>query len=128
MLTIRPEQLAKFSEKTLKGFVDRMMPFLETHFPDQYHKLGDNRIRVLVQYGIVRGREYGIVRQCDVCQYIALMFVFGGKFDVDASLTALRTVLDDSRLADSSLRIKALYVAANDELRKKLNGTLPGEV
>jgi len=119
MLTIRPEQMEKFSEAALKSFEDRMVPFLATHFRDQSRALGESRVRLLVRHGIGRAGSYGIDGQRDVCQYICLMFVFGGNFDVNPKLSSMRAVLDDARLADSGTKIRTLYSAANRELHER---------
>jgi hypothetical protein len=119
MLTISPEQMARFSEVAVKRFEDQMVPFLATHFPDQSRKLGDERVRLLVRYGIDRARAYGIFRERDVCQYISLMFVFGGDFDKNPSLSSMRAALDDPRMNGPGMRIKALYRAASRDLRRR---------
>jgi hypothetical protein len=121
VLTIRTEQMEKFSEAAFKSFEDRMISFLAAHFPDQSGTLGEHRVRCLVRYGIVRSWKYGLDRERDVCQYIALMFVFGGNFDLNQDLPAMKAVLDNSCLPDPGKKMTALYAAANDELNRRAN-------
>lgn len=104
-----------------------MLPFLAKHFPDQSRMLGESRVRALVQHAIVRARGYGIVRECDVCQFIALIFVFNGDFDANPNLPSVRAVLDDPRLTDPGMRMKAISAAAHNELRREVNRPVPGQ-
>jgi hypothetical protein len=128
MLTLRAEQMVKFSEVALKQFEDRMVQFLAEHFGDQSRMLGESRVRLLVKYGIDQAGKYGIVRERDVCQYIALMFIFGGKFDVNPSLPAIQAVLNDPRLTDSGQKTTALAAAAKKELRRRAKAPAPRKV
>ena len=117
MLTIRREQTEVFRQERLRTFLDSMVPFVSQYFPQQCQQLGDKRIREFVRYGIARARSYGITRKRDVCQYVCLMFIFGGDFDRDGRLKSLQQALQNATIRQNSERmINQLYAAARRDL------------
>lgn len=119
MFQIRHEQMEPFREEAAKRFEDRMVSFLKEHFPDQSGKLGDTKVRQLIQYGVSRANRYGMTGQRDVCQYLGLMFMFGGNFDEDSRLSELREALLNPRLTPPGAKIEAVYCAATRELERR---------
>jgi hypothetical protein len=117
---MRAEQFEAFSRVALRAFEDRLLPFIATHFPDQVRRLGDERTRVIIQNGIDRARHYGLAAECDVCRYIALMFMLGPNFDSNPEFAAMRAVLEDSRQTDPGVKIKTVYAVAEIQLRKRV--------
>lgn len=118
MWTIRQDQVETFAQEHRHRFEDQMIPFLAKYFPEQCKKLGDTKIRQFIRYGITRAASYGVVRERDVCQYICLMFIFGGDFDRDSRLRHVRKILSDRTPRRSGALIKNLYAAATRDLRR----------
>jgi len=115
MLTLRPEQLQKFSDAAVKRFEDGMVVHLKKFFPEECAALGEVKLRQLIQHGIVRARLYGVTGRRDVCNYIDIMLVFGANFDIDPNLPWARQLLTNARVTDPSARMRRLYAVAMDQ-------------
>jgi hypothetical protein len=107
-MIIRPEQVAFLAQASKQRFVDQMVSKLSAHFPKRTSRLGEPRLRELIEYGIGRAREYGIVRQRDVGRYLTLMMMFGPNFDQNKSSADLYGALRDTRLKTSEARTNTL--------------------
>jgi hypothetical protein len=119
MLTIRQNQFDDFREAARQRFEKRMVEVLRESFPRSARKLEESGLRDVIQHGIKTARGYGVVRQCDVGRYIALMFMFGPNFDKKVSSGPLYTILRNPRFKSSAGRTNALCMAAVLALRAR---------
>lgn len=123
MWKIRQQQMDTLSEVSLKSFEDRMISFLQKHFPDQCEKLEQSGVRMLVHRGIARAREHGFLCEQDVCQFVALMILLGANFDRNPALPATQQVLNDADLNDfPELKMVTLYAAAEEDMKTRTVG------
>jgi hypothetical protein len=123
MLTMRQNQVEAFRHVAVQNFENRVSSHLKQFLPQLTERLGESGLRDVIQHGIKRAREYGIVRQRDVGRYIALMLMFGPYFDEKVSSGALYTILRDPRLRSSAARTAALCSAAVEALRSRTQRT-----
>jgi hypothetical protein len=123
MLTMRQEQVEAFRQNALRKFEDTLVEHLNRLFPQLASRLGDSGLRNVIQYGVRRAREYGIVRQCDAGRYIAVMLMFGPNFDQKRTSGPLYTTLRDRRFGSSAARTDALCKAASEALRIRTRRT-----
>ena len=100
MLTIRPEQMAVFSQSLLGKFEMTMIAHLHQTFPAQADALGDAQIRELIHFGIAQAKRYGIISERDVSRYIGLMMEWGRNFDCDDSLPWVSAILKHKYVQD----------------------------
>jgi hypothetical protein len=119
MWTIRREQFDVFRQHALRRFENEMVVHLQRLFPRLSEKVGNPGLRQVIQHGVGRAREYGIVRKRDVGRYIAVMLMFGPNFDQKKTSGHLRMVLRDPRFQSSEARTGALCKAALWALRKR---------
>jgi hypothetical protein len=127
MLTIRQEQVDAFRQVAIRKFEDTLVEHLNRLFPQLAVRLGESGLRNVIQYGIRRAREYGIVCQRDVGRYIAVMLMFGPNFDQKRSSGPLYAVLRDPRFESPAARTGALCKAASQALgiRTRRTGKKP---
>jgi hypothetical protein len=98
MLTLRPEQMEKFSEAALKRFEDRMVLFVQRFFPHRYGQIGEENVRGLIRSGISGSAAYNIWRECDVARYVTLMFSLRPDFDTHHETAWAKPLLTDPSL------------------------------
>jgi len=115
MFIIRRAQMEKFSEAAVSRFEGKLMIHLRTLFPRVCSRLGEQGVRDVIQHGIRRAAEYGIVRERDVSRYIGVMFMFGPEFDRKTK-DFFHDVLRDPVLG-AGARSNALCKAALSRLR-----------
>lgn len=116
MLTLRPEQVAKFDEVAQKRFEDWMVLHIRECFPDDSKEHSEANIRQLIRYGIKRGASYVIESGPDLCKYIDIMVMYGRDFDLDPELEWPQEILSDRELADPTDKVASLYAAAIADL------------
>lgn len=112
MWTIRQDQVERLKQDRRQKFEDEMVPRLTKLFPQTVKRLDESVLREAIRYGIERARGYGIVRRRDVARYIAVMFMFGSRFDQRIASGPLSVALRDPRLRSSRARADALCKAA----------------
>lgn len=115
MLTIRPKQIAAFSQVEVKKFEDWMVHHLNRFFPDQCQAAGESEVRKLVRHGIGRAGAHGFTAKREVCKYIDLMVVFGRQFDTDGRLPWAAEILGKKRPA--APKMQSLHDAATRYLK-----------
>ena len=81
MLTIRQEQLRVLGDIQREKFDEWLLDHLKKFFGEKCRRLGDTRLRQLIQYGTHRAASYGFTSKRDTCKYLDLMMVFGRDFD-----------------------------------------------
>jgi hypothetical protein len=116
MLTIRREQIDAFRRPAILDFENRMIEHIAKFFPKLFAELGEEKMRLTIQYGIKRAESYGIVAERDVCKYVNLMVACGRDFDRDPALPWARRVLNDPRVEAPSDRTEHLVNAALENL------------
>jgi len=84
MLSVRDDQVARFKEAAQRQFEEWMIQHLRRFFAKRCERMGEARVRELVEYGIRRAASYGITMRREVCKYIDVMVVLGRDFDRDA--------------------------------------------
>jgi hypothetical protein len=119
MLTIRKEQVDAFRQEALLRFENKMVAELRKFFPQTAEKLGEPGLREVIQHGLRRAGEYGIVRERDVGRYVAIAMMFGPNFDQKTSSGVMYSVLRDPRFRDSRARTDALCRYALRGLRRR---------
>jgi hypothetical protein len=115
MLTIRAEQMKKFSEVAVKRFEDMMVVHLDKFFPGSFKATGEPKVRELIRYGIKRAASYKIQAERDVSRYIDLMMVLGADFDSDRRLPWAGEILRSRNNPEQ--RIAVLLRTAEKHLR-----------
>jgi hypothetical protein len=128
MLTMRPEQMQKFSEAALKRFEDQMVIHLNKFFPEQCKAAGEPKLRETIQYGVQRATAYRITRSSDVCKYIDLMVVFGRDFDQSPQQAWAGEILNSKSVKGPVRRMALLFETAKKHrgLTKAGSETQPG--
>jgi hypothetical protein len=114
MLTVRPRQIAVFSQLEVKKFEDWMVQHLNRFFPDQCQAAGESEVRKLVRHGIGRAAVHGFAARREVCKYIDLMVVFGRQFDTDRRFPWAAEILGKKRPAVP--KMQSLHAAAKGYL------------
>jgi len=118
-VVIRAEQMRVFTQAAERRFADQMVEHLRKLFPRVSGKLGEPGLREVVQSGISRAGEYGILRQRDVGRYIAIMLMCGPNFDSKPGSGPLYAALRDPRFTGSRARTEALCQAALRGLKNR---------
>jgi len=117
VITIRPEQMKKFSEAAIRRFEDMMVVHLSRYFPNRCKAAGEPELRRAIRYGVKRAASYKIKAQPDVCRYIDLMMALGGDFDTDPKLPWASEILNAPTSQEQ--RISALLRTATQHLRRE---------
>ncbi|HEY6345529.1 MAG TPA: hypothetical protein VIY49_28865 [Bryobacteraceae bacterium] len=117
MLTIRPEQLAVFSQLEVRKFEQWMLAHLWRFFPRECRAAGDGQVRKTIRYGIERAGGYGVASKRDVCKYIDLMIVFGKNFDTDPRYPWAAQIL--GKPGDPAAKMRSALEAGQLHLRKQ---------
>ena len=104
MITIRSEQMKKFSEAASKRFEDLMVVHLSKYFPNQCKAAGEAELRRTIRYGVKRAASYKIKAQRDVSRYIDLMMVLGNDFDADGRLPWAAEILAKKTVPPTRMR------------------------
>jgi len=86
-----------------------MIEHIANFFPEEFAKIGELRLREMIQYGGKRASRYGIVSERDVCKYLDLMVVFGWDFDANPDLPWVGHILHDQSVTVPATRIARLY-------------------
>jgi hypothetical protein len=116
-LTIRPAQLAAFSQLQVRRFEDWMAGHLRRFFSVQCDALGEAYVVETVRYGMERASQHGFRTRRDVCKYIDLMMVLGRDFDTDGRTPWAAAIL--ARRGDAGATMRALFAAASRRLQRQ---------
>jgi hypothetical protein len=118
-LIIRAEQLAVFKRLAVLDFVVRMRKHLQRTFPECIGELSSEDLDDRIEAAIATGKEYGLVRECDVEGYLNVMCASGdlGKQPPPQEPPDwLRRILEDPGIPDES-KVDALYTAYGERQR-----------
>ncbi len=77
---ISPAQMQVFSDYMLRQFVDAMVVSLGAAYPAQSEELGEEKLRALIDDGIVRARKHGVLLERDVERYLQCLVRHGEEF------------------------------------------------
>lgn len=116
-LSIRPRQMAIFSQVEQQKFEAWVLVHLKRFFPRQCGASSDAQLQDMVHYGIERATAHRITSKSDVCRYIDLMIVFGRDFDTDKLTRWAGQIL--AYKWHSRHRMQALLRAAKQRLKKR---------
>ncbi len=106
---IRAEQYELLARASLRDFETRAAAHLGEFFPEQCRSLGQDGLLRAIAYGVQRSHEYGIRTECDVCQYLDLMFGLGPDFDRDPKLPWAGEILRRNEPAEPAARLAQLF-------------------
>lgn len=96
--------LQAFEAQQRGRFVEEMLAYLRQHYAPQVARRGESAVRALIEFSIVRTRDYHLTRECDVGRFIQLQFEIAEDFDTsDATPWAREILADDSRLSFEKL-------------------------
>jgi hypothetical protein len=99
MLRIRQEQMHAFARNAREMFVRRSVDHIRSLLPDEYARLGEERVRDSVEHAIARCRQYGITEGYDVLRYVNLMYTLGHHFDDDGQYAWAADLLKDRQIS-----------------------------
>lgn len=80
-----------------------MLLQLRRDFPDETANQTDSEVASLIQEGIRRGADYGIVNRQDVRRYLHLMLMIAPDFDSDPQLAWITPILNSTLPAKDKL-------------------------
>lgn len=114
MLTISRSQFDALSAAMAQRFEDELLGKMETVFPRETERLGDDGMRAVVRLGMARARDHAFSVDQDVFAFVALTFMLGGLFDEDPQLPWAAEALNLS--GSSEVRARVLYARAMQHL------------
>src|SRR5262245_19431631 len=117
-MIIRKDQIGALEEASIRGFENRMLERLRTHFPKHETYLGEPQLRVMVQAAAERAKSHGLTTERSIALYLDLMCVLGGGFDKDPQIPWASAILDDSSLPTQDERIDLLHARGWEFARK----------
>ena len=94
---ISDTHMAAFSAQQRERFVREMMVYLKEVYPDETKKLGDAKLRELVETGIDKSKGYNIVLERDVARYIEFMIAIAPNFDDSKETPWAKPILSERR-------------------------------
>lgn len=115
-MILRRNHLGKLKESAEAQFEQRMVDHLRTHFPFQTRLWGDDLALQIVRHARERAGVYGFTTQREICLYLTLLPSLGGRFDEDPMLPWATSVLHDTSIRESTIRIERLVARAQDYL------------
>lgn len=80
MLTIRKDQIKILDNYIQKQFIIKMVTFIESNFHEELVKFSPQELSALIQEGINRASEFGIVWEDDIQRFLECMFIYGHDF------------------------------------------------
>jgi hypothetical protein len=110
MLTIRRSQFDALGIAMVRRFEDLLLGKMETVFPRESERLGDDGMRAVVRLGMERAQGHVFSADEDVFAFVALMFMLGSYFDEDPQLPWAAEALNAA--GSSEGRAQALYARA----------------
>jgi len=109
MLVITPKQLQVFEQAAVQRFEDDMLAHLADFSAPLYQSLGEQQMRVAIQFGIAQAQQYGFSLQGPVRTYLELMLLFGSHFDSDPQYPWATKILNDRNSGSEMQRAELLY-------------------
>lgn len=109
MLTIRPEQLAALRA----AHAPAMRAVLRRHasrcHPEEVEALGPGGLAEAIEFTIVRGCEYGLGRDADLCRFLTLTLLFGMRWETSPEHAWMDVAMRQPQPADAEARLAAVY-------------------
>jgi hypothetical protein len=81
MLIIRKEQMEVFRQRAERNFIDSVVKQLRSDHTETVHDVPEDKIYKRVEYGLQRGRGYGLTWQNSLSAFVTLMFDIAPDFD-----------------------------------------------
>jgi hypothetical protein len=110
MLTIRVEQMNSLARAQDEAFVDTLVPFVQSAFPDQCRLLGADETEALAARGARRAKTLGMLTAADTRRFVAMSFALGEGFETRTENAWARGVERQEGVA--SQRMDKAYAAA----------------
>lgn len=101
--------MTALEQVAVRNFENRLLEHLEAFFPKNCEILGKEQVCKVVQLGIERAEQYGLVTERDLHLYVGLMFMLGSYFDQDPQLPWAAQILADENIVDPSVRVDRLH-------------------
>ena len=115
MLTIRREQFEKLTHYALAEFVKRMVAHVRKVWPEKVADMNDEKIKKAIENYIEYTRNYHIVREVDVAQFINLAYAFDWDFHIGPVDKWALQILNNNQLVGRE-KIDQLYTQAEQWL------------
>ncbi|EDX76624.1 hypothetical protein MC7420_4880 [Coleofasciculus chthonoplastes PCC 7420] len=80
MLIIRKEQLDVFQNNAINKFYQKTAILFKRLYPNRTNSLDGEALIDFIRRGTAQCRDYGLERECDIQQYIGIMFILGINF------------------------------------------------
>lgn len=117
MLRIRREQLEIFENDMRRRIKRTVLKDLQAERPEEFRKLGEERLRELVERAEDHIDRYAGYLESDLHRYVLLMLDFGENFQTDEAWAA--EVFDDSDIpAESKMDVLEVYAADRLALKR----------
>jgi hypothetical protein len=107
-LRLRNAQRVTLREASRSGFEARVLDHLRRVLPADLERLGEQRVRTLIEEGVARAASYGITSKRDVTLFVDLMVGVDPEFERLPSMAWAEAILSDSTLAGSA-KMALLY-------------------
>ncbi len=82
----------------MRIYVERVMRKIKLTFPERYELEGEDKIRQLVQAGILKADGYSITEDDDVERFILVLVQYGLDFEKMPEMTECREILEEKDL------------------------------
>ncbi|MBK7674258.1 MAG: hypothetical protein IPJ27_05530 [Candidatus Accumulibacter sp.] len=124
MLRIRAEQLAEMSERRMMDFKDRLeIALLGATAKEQASAAARWAASSCIDEGILAGRRYKLVRECDLARFILLVWQhLGGRFGDLESPPTTAILLDHRFGPEDKLERLERWAAAQSGTRTRMGG------
>ena len=114
---IRKEKIADLPGDS-SDFRSTLMNRLNEIYPEKYHYIGKDALRLTRHKGVDAALRYGLSSKRGILIYIVMMFMLGGGFDADPQFPWAQDVLKDDNLTEESIKTDRLYKTALTYLEK----------
>ncbi|MCF6191466.1 MAG: hypothetical protein L3J51_13405 [Cocleimonas sp.] len=107
MLTITKKQMKVFEKASLRSFEDEMVLHSKEFSPKHSEKIGDKKLRIVIQQAMKRANSYGFTLKGPIRIYIELTLLFGRDFDADKKYSGVSEILQSDN--DEMLRAEKIH-------------------
>ncbi|MDY6991875.1 MAG: hypothetical protein SVR94_04620, partial [Pseudomonadota bacterium] len=102
-------QLSKWIVLVGPVFEPDLISLLKQLYPQKSQAIGESVLRQLIKQGMTSTQVYNIATQGGTILYVCLMIMLGGHFDKDPKYPRIVTILNNTSLTESDLKIKLIY-------------------
>jgi hypothetical protein len=97
-MIIRKRQMETLSKQMRLQFEDRMVAHLRSNFPNHDLISDEEKLRLMIQGGMVRAARYDITFEDDIRRYLEYMLTLVPDFDVNPSASWAGEILRSNRI------------------------------